>query len=86
MIVSPDAGFKRSDVFGPLKDADIGFRMITGGCFTRHDAIRFFDYDCVGDLPNANMAHDCGFFVGNHPFDLGEQIDKLRDVLNGLGG
>ena len=86
MIVSPDAGFERSDVFGPLKDADIGFRMITGGCFPRHDAIRFFDYDCVGDLANANMAHDRGFFVGNHPFDLGEQIDKLRDVLNGLGG
>ena len=86
MIVSPDAGFDRSDVFGPLKDAGIGFRMITGGCFTRHDAIRFFDYDCVGDLANANMAHDQGFFVGNHPFDLGPQIDKLRDVLNGLGG
>ena len=86
MIISPDAGFERSDVFGPLKDAGIGFRMITGGCFTRHDAIRFFDYDCVGELPNANMAHDRGFFVGNHPFDLGQRIDKLRDVLNGLGG
>lgn len=86
MIVSPKAGFERSDVFGPLKDADIGFRMITGGCFPRHDAIRFFDYDCVGDLTNANMAHDRGFFVGNHPFDLGPQIERLREVLNGLNG
>ena len=73
-------------MFGPLKDAGIGFRMITGGCFPRHDAIRFFDYDCVGDLANANMVHDCGFFVGNHPFDLRPQIERLHDVLIGLGG
>ena len=86
MIVTSEAGFERSDVFGPLKDAGIGFRMITGGCFPRHDAIRFFDYDCVGDLANANMVHDRGFFVGNHPFDLRPQIERLHDVLNGLGG
>ena len=86
MIVSPEARFERSDVFEPLKDAGIGFRMITGGCFPRHDAIRFFDYDCVGDLANANMVHDRGFFVGNHPFDLRPQIERLHDVLNGLGG
>ncbi len=86
MIVKPESGLERADLFGPLKEADIGFRMITGGCFPRHDAIKYFDHDCVGDLGNANMAHDRGFFVGNHPFDLTEQIDKLLDVLNGLKG
>jgi hypothetical protein len=40
----------------------------------------------VGDLGNANMAHDRGFFVGNHAFDLGDRIERLRDVLNGLNG
>ena len=44
--------------------------MITGGCFLRHEAIKFFDYDIVGDIVNANIAHDHGFFVGNHPRDL----------------
>ena len=86
MIVKPESGLERSDVFQPLKDADIGFRMIPGGCFPRHDAIKYFDHDCVGTLANANMAHDRGFFVGNHPFDLTGQIDKLRDVLGGLNG
>ena len=60
--------------------------MITGGSFPRHDAIEFFDYDIVGDLGNADIAHDRGFFVGNHPFDLSEQITRLRDILNGLNG
>ena len=84
MIVKPDCGLERADVFGPLEEADIGFRMITGGNFPRHDAIRYFDYDIVGDLANADIAHDRGFFVGNHPFDLSQQIARLRDVLNEL--
>jgi len=84
MIVRPESGLKRDDVFGPLKDAGIGFRMITGGCFTRHEVIKFFDHDCVGDLANANMAHDRGFFVGNHPFDLSAEIDKLHEALKEL--
>ncbi|MBT3305219.1 MAG: DegT/DnrJ/EryC1/StrS family aminotransferase [Alphaproteobacteria bacterium] len=84
IIVRPGCGLERADVFEPLKEARIGFRMITGGCFPRHDAIKFFDYDTVGDLTNANTAHDQGFFVGNHPFDLSEQIDKLRGILTAL--
>jgi len=84
IIVKPDCGLERADVFGPLEEADIGFRMITGGNFPRHDAIQYFDYDIVGDLANADIAHDRGFFVGNHPFDLSQQIARLRDVFNKL--
>jgi CDP-6-deoxy-D-xylo-4-hexulose-3-dehydrase len=28
------------------------------------------------------MAHDHGFFVGNHPFDVTEQITRLHEVLD----
>ncbi len=41
-----------------------------------------YDYECVNGLPNANLAHDQGFFVGNHPFDLTPQIERLREVLD----
>jgi CDP-6-deoxy-D-xylo-4-hexulose-3-dehydrase len=84
MIMSPDCGLSREKVFERLKKADIGYRIITGGCFTRHDVIKHYDYECMDDLPNANLAHDQGFFVGNHPFDLTPQIQRLRDVLSDL--
>jgi CDP-6-deoxy-D-xylo-4-hexulose-3-dehydrase len=84
MIVRPGSGLERRDIFLPLKDADIGFRMVTGGCFPRHDAIKYFDYDIIGNLANADIVHDQGFFVGNHPYDLSQQIEKLRDVLSVL--
>ena len=30
----------------------------------------------------ANIAHDHGFFVGNHPHDLARELDALREVLD----
>jgi CDP-6-deoxy-D-xylo-4-hexulose-3-dehydrase len=82
MILNPDLGLPRAKVLAALKQADIGYRIITGGCITRHDVIKHYDYECVDGLPNANLAHDEGFFVGNHPFDLRPQIERLREVLD----
>jgi CDP-4-dehydro-6-deoxyglucose reductase, E1 len=82
LVLNPDAGLARAEVLAALKGADIGYRIITGGCITRHDVIKHYDYACVDDLPNANLAHDAGFFVGNHPFDLTPQIERLREVLD----
>lgn len=82
IIPNPEAGLSRAKILGELKKADIGYRIITGGCITRHDVIKHYDYECVDKLPNANFAHDQGFFVGNHPLDLIPQIERLREVLD----
>uniref|UniRef100_A0A7C3LU72 DegT/DnrJ/EryC1/StrS family aminotransferase n=1 Tax=Leptospirillum ferriphilum TaxID=178606 RepID=A0A7C3LU72_9BACT len=81
VILNPSRGLNRKKIMDALKSADIGYRVITGGNFLRHDAIRFFDYDVVGEVKNADIAHDWGFFVGNHPVDLSEQIHTFHDVL-----
>ena len=82
IIINPKVPINRSKVIRALRDADIEFRIITGGCFLRHDVIRYFDYEIVGEIINANIIHDRGFFVGNHPMDLKPQIEKLKDVLD----
>lgn len=82
MILHPKRNIDRKRVFQALKKADIGYRIITGGCFLRHDVIKYYDYEIVGGIENANIAHDYGFFVGNAPVDLTPQIDTLRDVLD----
>ncbi len=81
VILNPKFKTDRTRVMQALKDADIGYRIITGGCFLRHDVIKYFDYDTVGKIVNANLAHDRGFFVGNHPQDLSEQITRFHAVL-----
>ena len=82
IILNPELKLDRRRVFKALEQADIGYRIITGGNILRHDVRRFYDYEEVGDLVNANMAHDSGFFVGNHPFDLTPQINRLGEVLD----
>lgn len=83
VILNPTADIDRAKVMAELKKADIGYRIITGGNFLRHDVIKYFDYDVVGGkVPNADIAHDGGFFVGNHPHDLGPQIERFREVLD----
>ena len=83
LVLNPEMDPDRKKVFKALGDADIGFRIITGGCFLRHDVIKHYDYETVGDIVHANTAHDFGFFVGNHPIDLTAQITRLREVLDG---
>ena len=82
VILDPARNPDRNKVFHALQKADIGYRIITGGCILRHDVRRYYDYDSFGDLANANTAHDYGFFVGNHPFDLTAQINRLAEVLD----
>jgi CDP-4-dehydro-6-deoxyglucose reductase, E1 len=84
IVLSPRLSIDRATVMDSMRNAGIEFRMITGGCFPRHEAIAFFDYDTVGPLTNANTAHDRGFFVGNHPRDVTRQITRLHQVLDSV--
>jgi CDP-6-deoxy-D-xylo-4-hexulose-3-dehydrase len=82
IILNPEFQIDRERVFAALREADIRFRMITGGCFPCHDAIKYFDYDTVGPLTNAELAHYQGFFVGNHPTDLAPHLRRLYETLD----
>lgn len=81
-ILNPRFDIDRGRVMGALKEADIAYRIITGGCILRHDMMRHFEFNCAGTIENAGIAHERGFFVGNHAFDLRPQIEKLRQVLD----
>lgn len=82
VVLNPALQIDRAPVLAALRDEGIAVRMITGGCFLRHEAIRHFDYTTAGPIVNANIAHDHGFFVGNHPRDLATELTRLREVLD----
>jgi CDP-6-deoxy-D-xylo-4-hexulose-3-dehydrase len=82
IILNPEKNLDRERVFSSLRNADIGYRMITGGNILRHDVIRHYDFEEVNRVINADIAHDHGFFVGNHPKNLSPQIETLWQVLD----
>jgi len=52
-------------------------------CFLRQVRIKYCEYDIVGNGdPNAELANDCSFFIGNHLQDPTAQIETLRRVLD----
>ncbi len=82
IILNQKFDLDRKKIFAALEKENIRFRIITGGCFLRHDVIKYYDYEIFETLDNAMTAHDFGFFVGNHPFDLTEQLTKLYETLD----
>ena len=73
---------KKLKLFANLKKENIDFRLITGGCFTKHNYKKYFDYKVFKNLNNSNFLHNNGFFVGNASKDLSIQLKKLSQVLH----
>lgn len=85
IVIEPESGLDRAEVLSALKNANIQYRIITGGNFLRHDVIKYFDYDVVnGGTPHADYAHFNGFFVGNFPYPAEKEIRHLHKVLSHL--
>ena len=84
VILNPKYKINRDKVWDGLKNAGIEFRPITGGNFAQHRAARYYDYEVSGGLPNATLAHDNGFFVGNFHYDISEKIEYFYNVLINL--
>jgi len=80
MILSKEFTDSREKVLKKLKDADINYRIITGGNILKHDVAKYFDKE-VTKRENADYAHDNGFFIGNAPIDLTKEIDYLFETL-----
>ena len=83
MIINPDSGLDRRKVLKVLKNAEIEHRIITGGNMLRHDVVKYFDYSATKS-ENADIAHDYGFFVGNHPVDIRDNINYLHETLKSI--
>lgn len=85
MIINPEIkDFKRNNVINKLLDNKIETRPIVSGNFIKNEVIKFFDYEIFNDLSNSDIIHENGLFIGNHHYNLEENIEKLKAILNGL--
>lgn len=72
---------RRSELIKVLGEAGIETRPIVTGNFTRNPVIKHMTIAPLDKMPIADEIHDHGFFVGNHHFDLSEEIEQLAEVL-----
>ena len=81
-VIRPEAELDRAKVLRALSEANIDFRPIVAGNFTKNPVIKYFDYSIHGELPNAELIDRAGFFVGNHHYPIPEMLDLLESTLS----
>ena len=79
-IVLPD-WCDRGRVLDALREAGVETRPIVAGNFTLNPVIEHLDHSIHGDLPAANRIHNQGFFVGNHHYDITDQLKQFKSIL-----
>ncbi len=79
-IVLPD-WCKRAPVLDVLREAGIETRPIVAGNFTLNPVIEHLNHSIHGPLDAANKIHEQGFFVGNHHYDISQQLGQFANLL-----
>lgn len=72
---------RRGELVKLLASNGIESRPIVAGNFTRNPVIKHLNHVRLGDLPNADLVHDSGLFIGNHHFNLQTEIDLLANTM-----
>lgn len=84
LLVHPESRLKRSTIVRQLRSNNIECRPVVTGNFTRNEVIKYFDHEIHGDLRNADIVHEQGFFVGNHHIPMQDMLQHLSEVLNSI--
>ena len=72
---------KRQELVAALDEAGIDSRPIVAGNFARNPVISHLPHLEIGSLPVADEIHENGLFLGNHHYDLSNELDLLVETL-----
>ncbi|TAL64804.1 MAG: DegT/DnrJ/EryC1/StrS family aminotransferase [Legionella sp.] len=72
---------KRDHLVKVLTEKNIDCRPIVAGNFVRNPVIKYFDYSIQGDLVNSEFLSDCGFFIGNHHYDVSSELEVVANLI-----
>jgi CDP-6-deoxy-D-xylo-4-hexulose-3-dehydrase len=71
----------RKALISLLDEQGIECRPIVAGNFTRNPVMKHLNHSPIHSLRVADLIHENGVFVGNHHFDLTEQLHVLVSLL-----
>lgn len=82
LVIDSGAPLSRTELVYRLTEAGIESRPIVAGNFAKNEVLKWFDYSIHGNLANANDVDRNGLFVGNHHYDLQDELSVLDTVLS----
>ena len=71
----------RERLIGYLALNNISTRPIVAGNFTLNPVMKHLKFNALPKLENSNTIHKEGFFIGNHHFDVSDNLSKIHSLL-----
>lgn len=84
LILQGNLSGLRGDLIKYLAINGVVTRPIVAGNFTLNPVMKHLNYNTLSTLNNANLVHDNGFFIGNHHFDVRDNIEDVYSLLVGF--
>lgn len=81
-VIKTTSPVKRLKLIEFLTKAGVECRPIVTGNFAKNEVLKWFDHEIHGNLTNADLIDQHGFFVGNQQESLLPQIKKLKTVMD----
>jgi CDP-6-deoxy-D-xylo-4-hexulose-3-dehydrase len=81
LVIRKDSGIRRDRVIDLLTKNEVECRPIVAGNFTKNPVIQYFNHEIAGELNNADWIDQNGFFVGNHHYDIAQNLHWLCKIL-----
>jgi CDP-6-deoxy-D-xylo-4-hexulose-3-dehydrase len=82
IILDPSFEKSRDDLVKTLSENRIDVRPIVAGNFTRNPVVGLLSHTALETYPNADLIHDHGLFIGNHHYDLTNELLLLDKALD----
>ena len=84
MVLRDTAPVSRGELVEIFASAGIQTRPIVAGNFTKNEVIKYFNYTISGELTGADTIDKNGLFIGNHHYELYDEIAMLVRTLRSI--
>ena len=81
IILQNDLLGKRDKIINYLAHNEVVTRPIVAGNFTLKPVMKHLKFNPIPKLPNSNLIHNQGFFIGNHHFDVTKELKEVHSLL-----
>ena len=81
LVIREGSRLTRSLLLKRLNTLGFECRPIVAGNFTRNEVIKYYSAEIPDSLPNADLIHFNGLFIGNHHYPLTDAINLLAQNL-----
>jgi CDP-6-deoxy-D-xylo-4-hexulose-3-dehydrase len=82
IMLTSECPFKKKDFLAYLETQGVETRPIVAGNLARQPVCQLYPELLESNLPGADVIHERGFYLGLHPFEAKQNLDRLIETFD----